>query len=254
MFLDEWQIRKFHIRQRVEEPENQSQKIFNDPYLRLIYENIMQDVLELSNIESLNCPLIVELGSAGGITERLGLNIITSDIRKSGSNSLVMDAQEMELEDASVDLFIAKDVLHHLPDVSRHFEEVSRTLSSKGKIFYIEPNWNLVSRVVFTFFHPEPYLKKSLNWDFVSSNPMFSNQALAWIIFCRDKDIWERRFPDLKYSILDSRTGLDFLLSGGVYRRNSIRLETLVRIRNALTKIHLDKYFHIARIIVVEKR
>ena len=176
-FLENWQIRKFDNRSRVEDPKNQSKKIFNDPYLRYVYKGIVEDAMVLSNVQTLQNPLIVELGSAGGITEKLGLDIITTDIRKSDGNSLVMDAQDMKLESASVDLFIAKDVLHHLPDVELHFEEVSRTLSTRGKIVYIEPNWNLVSRFVFTFLHPEPYLKKSSDWRFVSTDPMFSNQA-----------------------------------------------------------------------------
>lgn len=249
-----WQVKKFHKRLRPENPEEQSQKILNDPYLRFVYENILLDAFKLSNVHNIENPLIIELGSAGGITKILFPEIITTDVRSAQGVSKVMDAQEMTLETESVDLFIAKDVLHHLPDVSRHFDEVSRTLSRSGKIIYIEPNWNVISRFVFTFLHPEPFLRNARNWTFLSTEPMFSNQAMAWIIFCRDKDIWEKKFPDLKFSIEKSRTGIDFLLSGGVYKRNKIGMEFLLKVQRVFSKLGIDTIFHVARVIVVERR
>lgn len=249
-----WQKSRFKKRLRPENPDEQSQKILNDPYLRFVYESILLDVIKLSNVQDIENPLIVELGSAGGITKTLFPEIITTDVRRAQGVSKVMDAQEMTLESESVDLFIAKDVLHHLPDVSRHFDEVSRTLSRFGKIIYIEPNWNIVSRFVFTFLHPEPYLKKSPSWEFLSSEPMFSNQAMAWLIFIRDKKIWEERFPELKFSIQKSRTGIDFLLSGGVYKRNKIEMGLLLKTQGIFSKLGIDTTFHVARVIVVERR
>lgn len=249
-----WQVKRFHKRLRPENPEEQSQKILNDPYLRFVYENILLDAFKLSNVQNIENPLIIELGSAGGITKTLFPEIITTDVRSAKGVSKVMDAQEMTLETESVDLFIAKDVLHHLPDVSRHFDEVSRTLSKSGKIIYIEPNWNVVSRFIFTFLHPEPFLRNTRNWAFLSSEPMFSNQAMAWIIFCRDKDVWEKRFPDLKFSIEKSRTGIDFLLSGGVYKRNKIGMKFLLKMQKVFSKVGIDEMFHVARVIVVERR
>jgi hypothetical protein len=252
--VNTWQINKFKKRLRPENPVEQSQKILNDPYLRFVYENILLDVFKLSNVQDIENPSIVELGSAGGITKELFPYIVTTDVRNAPGVTKVMDAQEMTLETESVDLFIAKDVLHHLPDVGRHFDEVSRTLSRSGKIIYIEPNWNIISRFVFTFLHPEPYLRKSRNWEFLSSEPMFSNQAMAWLIFCRDKEIWEKRFSGLKFSIEKSRTGIDFLLSGGVYKRNKIGMGFLLKVQGIFSKLGIDTIFHVARVIVVERR
>jgi SAM-dependent methyltransferase len=132
-----------------------------------------------------------------------------------------------------------KDTLHHIPNIENHFSEVSRVLKVGGKIVYAEPNWNFISKLVFKYLHPEPWDENIDEWNFSSSDPMFSNQALPMIIFKRDLEKFNKLFPNLQVNVVSTPlAGLSFLLSGGVYK-NSIFpdfvLSWLRRIENKST-------------------
>jgi hypothetical protein len=49
-----------------------------------------------------------------------------------------------------------------------------------------------------------------------------SNQALTWMVFCRDKDTFHRRFPDLHLERRRYLPWLSYLLSGGVNLRSFV--------------------------------
>ena len=100
----------------------------------------------------------MELGSAGGITKEYYPDILTTDVRIQDGVDFELDSDfSLPFADASVDCIIAKDVLHHISDPNAHFQEINRVLKSGGTVIYTEPNWNFVSRLVFTFFHPEVF-------------------------------------------------------------------------------------------------
>jgi SAM-dependent methyltransferase len=183
----------------------------------MTYKEILDFQLSLS-LRPLKDQVVVELGSAGGITKLLYPEILTSDVRmQTGVDFELNDDFSLPFVDGSVDLIVAKDVLHHISDPQSHFLEIDRVLKLGGSVVYADPNWNTVSKLVFTFFHPEVFDDKQTGWKFNSPDPMYSNQAIPYIIFVRDIQIFNSLNPKLRAKIYSKRmNGLSFLLSGGL--------------------------------------
>lgn len=179
---------------------------------------------------------------------------MTSDVRPGINVDYVEDACDLSFDDESFDGIIAKDVLHHLPDIEAHFHELGRVLKRGASAAYLEPNWNRISRLVFTRLHPEPYDPAAESWTFTSSDPMYANQALPWIVFQRDLAKFHMKFPDLSVQILEGMNGLAFLASGGVYSRTPVP-EAVLRAIDGWEARHSRIMAHTAlnRIIVVTR-
>lgn len=232
-----WQLRKFEKRKREEDPNLTRLKVLGDPFLLASYEDILN--FQISLFEFLELPIkIVEFGSAGGITKLRYPDVVTTDIRHGdGIDCLLNKDFTLPFEDSSLSGIMAKDVLHHISNPESHFFEIKRVLKNGGVAIYAEPNWNLVSKVVFTFFHPEPFIQKQLPWKFESHDPMYSNQALPYIIFVRDADLFKKRFPEFEVEVLEKTfNGLSFLLSGGVMQRTFIPSRILLAIKKIESK------------------
>jgi SAM-dependent methyltransferase len=246
-----YQLRKFEKRKRVENPSQARAKVLNDGFLTNVYLEILTALLKNRDIGNQN---VVEIGSAGGITKQYFPSVVTSDIREADGVDLVLNATEtLPFKDSSVDLLIAKDVLHHISDTIAHFHEIERILKQGGSAVYAEPNWNLLSRLIFRFVHPEPYFPKG-DWVFESSDPMYSNQALPYILFVRDIDRFNTVFPRFNVELAPPLNGVAFLISGGVFRRSKISSEILIRL-NAWETKHLKwmKHVGLTRIIKISK-
>ena len=243
MFI-KYQLNKFKNRRRVEDASSTMAKVLSDPFLKASYEDILDfqigllEPLEFSNG-------VAELGSAGGITKLLYEGITTTDVRSGDGVDCLLNLDfTLPFEDSSLSGIIAKDVLHHISDPESHFIEVKRVLRKGGVVVYAEPNWNLVSRFVFTVFHPEPFDKSQHSWKFKSDDPMYSNQALPFIIFVRDLDLFKRRFPEFNVEIKEETfNGLSFLLSGGVMQRTLIPSQLLL----AMKRLETSSKFLMAR-------
>jgi hypothetical protein len=140
-------------------------------------------------------------------------------------------------------------------DIEAHFREVERVLKPGNSAVYLEPNWNLWSRFILYFFHVEPYLKNQPNWKFESLDPMHSNQALPWIVFVRDKNDFQRKFPNLLPQIHNSFVGFSYVLSGGVNGQTFLPQKLLLLIfkLELVFGQHL-RFFHLARFISITKQ
>jgi SAM-dependent methyltransferase len=250
-----FQTKLFETRVRNESPEESSNKILNDRYLTQVYRTIFDfltsDVL-LATDKDLQVTL--EIGSAGGITKFLDSTVVTSDVRSGSNIDFVLINGKLPFEDETFDRIIGKDVLHHIPDIVSHIREVERCLKAGGIAVYSEPNWNLFSRVVFTLFHPEPYLSSVDDWKFTSNDPMYSNQALPYVVFKRDLRKFQELFSSLEVEIYPPTIGLTFALSGGVYSRNKIASKLLLQLSRLEKKVPFClKFFGLNRFIVIRK-
>jgi hypothetical protein len=89
-------------------------------------------------------------------------------------------------------------------------------LKENGKIIMIEPANSLWGRFIYAHFHHEPFNPKG-NWQISDSGPLSgANGSLPWIVFVRDKDIFNKVFPNLVIEEITYHTLLRYLLSGGV--------------------------------------
>jgi SAM-dependent methyltransferase len=162
---------------------------------------------------------LIELGSGGGCIKEVINNAITSDILELPNVDKVFSALDMPFEDNSVDAFFMFDVLHHITEPGGFFREAIRCLKPAGKIVMIEPANTLWARFIYKNFHHELFDPQA-EWGLKESGPVsHGNAAMPWIIFSRDRDIFEKQFPKLRIVGMRNHTPLRYLFSGGLRLR-----------------------------------
>jgi SAM-dependent methyltransferase len=192
--------------------------ILKKQFLKKIYlENYQQFIQSIG--ENYLSKKIVELGSGGGFIKDIIPNAITSDVIELPQVEMCFSALEMPFENNSVDAFVMIDVLHHINDSEAFFVEALRCLKPRGKIVMIEPANTLWGGFIYRNFHHEPFDAKG-GWGFESTGPMSSaNGAIPWILFIRDRKLFNEKFPQYQINIIKHHTPFRYLISGGVSMR-----------------------------------
>ena len=114
------------------------------------------------------------------------------------------------------------DVLHHIAEPAAFFAEACRCLKANGKIVMIEPANTCWARFIYKNFHHEPF-ETDGKWGVDHSGPLSkANGAIPWIIFSRDRKIFETEFPALKIIKIRNHTPFRYLISGGLSLRQLI--------------------------------
>jgi len=212
-------------------PETRSIKDLDDPATTQLHAEIVRKKAFLKKlyidfytqfknlIPEPETKVLVELGSGGGFIKEVIDNVITSDILELPNVDKVFSALDMPFEDTSIDAFFMFDVLHHIAEPRGFFKEAIRSLKPSGKIVMIEPANTLWSRFIYKNFHHELFDPKA-QWGLEESGPVsHGNGAMPWIIFSRDRQIFEKEFPQLRIVRMHNHTPLRYLLSGGLTLR-----------------------------------
>jgi len=196
--------------------------IQNKPILKKLYTNFYRQFQQA--IPDWGKKFLVELGSGGGFIKEVVNNVTTSDILKLPNVDKVFSALDMPFENSSVDAFFMIDVLHHITAPRAFFKEALRCLKIGGKIIMIEPANTFWSRIIYKNFHHELFDAQA-GWELTEDEgrPVSQgNGAIPWIIFCRDRQIFEKEFPALKIIGIRNHTPLCYLLSGGLTLRQLV--------------------------------
>ncbi|MFZ4795769.1 MAG: class I SAM-dependent methyltransferase, partial [Blastocatellia bacterium] len=82
---------------------------------------------------------ILEIGSGAGFLREFIPGLITSEVFEVPGVDRVIDAQAIDLGDATLDGIVMTDVFHHLPDCARFFVEATRVIRPGGWIVMVEP-------------------------------------------------------------------------------------------------------------------
>ena len=187
------------------------------PFLRNLYADFYGQFR--SAVKQPEKKILVELGSGGGFIKEMIPNVITSDVLIGVDVDKVFSATDMPFDDASVDAFFMFDVLHHINEPKRFFAEADRCLRPGGRIVMIEPANTPWARFVYTNFHHEGFDPKG-GWLLSKTGPLSqANGAIPWIIFVRDRAVFEREFPRLRVVSLRNHTPMRYLISGGLTLR-----------------------------------
>jgi SAM-dependent methyltransferase len=215
-------------------PETRNIKDLDDPATTLLHAEIVQKKPFLKQLyidfykefqKGISEPekkVLVELGSGGGFIKEVIDNVITSDILELPNVDKVFSALEMPFEDSSVDAFFMFDVLHHIAEPGGFFREAIRCLKPAGKIVMIEPANTLWARFIYKNFHHELFDPEA-QWGLEEIGPVsHGNGAMPWIIFSRDRQIFEKQFPQLRIVRIRNHTPLRYLLSGGLTLRQLV--------------------------------
>jgi SAM-dependent methyltransferase len=194
-----------------------AQIIRKKPFLKNLYIDFYKQLKKV--IPDFENKVLVELGSGGSFIKEIIPNTVTSDVLKLPNVDKVFSATDMPFEDSSVYAFLMIDVLHHITEPTAFFTEAARCLDASGKIVMIEPANTLWARFIYHNFHHELFETKA-GWTLEAGGPLsVANGALPWIIFSRDRKIFESRFPSLKIVAIRNHTPFRYLLSGGLSYR-----------------------------------
>lgn len=165
---------------------------------------------------------VVELGSGSSYLKQLRPDIVASDVAP-GRVDLLIDGRRLPFPDGSIRALLLTHVFHHIPDVRLFLQEAARVLVPGGVVSLVDVTHTPFGRFFFSRFHPEPYDDQAPEWSFPEGHSMLSsNQALSWIVFCRDRAVFARDFPELRLERASYLPWLSYLLSGGVNLRSFV--------------------------------
>ncbi len=155
---------------------------------------------------------VLELGSGAGFMAEFIEGLITSEVFATPGASMVLDGTRLPF---------VTDVFPHMPAPRLFLGEAVRCLKPGGRIVMIEPWVTRWSRFVYRQFHHEPFVPDAAHWEFPSSGPLSgANGALPWMVFERDRAIFEREFPRLRLVSVQPLMPVTYLVSGGVGMRS----------------------------------
>jgi SAM-dependent methyltransferase len=166
--------------------------------------------------------LILEIGSGGGYYRSLRRNVLSIDLRPGADVDIVASALSMPVQTNSTSAILLLNVLHHLPDPAAFFRECARVLKPGGRVCLIEPYVGPLSRRIVKPLHHEPW-DETAGWSLPNTGPMTAaNMAMPWIIFFRDRAVYDSTFPELPVSRIQLHTIALYVLSGGVSMRSLV--------------------------------
>jgi SAM-dependent methyltransferase len=132
-----------------------------------------------------------------------------------------MNGCSMPFKNDSLKAVLMVDVFHHIPDVDMFLIEAVRCLRAGGTILMVEPWITPWSSFVYTHIHHEPVDMKVKQWSFPVLGPLSgANSALPWIVFERDRRLFELRYPGLSIKNIKVEKPFVYLLSGGISLRS----------------------------------
>lgn len=225
----------------------------NKPLLRRIYLSWYR-ILD-SLIPKDRDGIVVEIGSSTSFSKQVMQGVITSDIVDTSRVDIVMDGQYLPFKDDTLRAIVMVDVFHHIPNVELFLRAATKCLKTGGVIAMIEPWATPWSALIYKYLHHEPFDRCTQSWRIQPGMPLTSsNQALPWIVFKRDRKIFEKKFQELKIASINLHSPFRYLLSGGISFRSlwPDKLFSLLRLTEDLL-VPLNKYIAMFSTIVLKK-
>lgn len=163
--------------------------------------------------------LKVELGAGIAPMRDSFPEVLATDIVRGPHLDRAIDAEAMDLVDGSVRTLLGQNCFHHFPHPRQFFAEAERVLAPRGGIILVEPYYGPMATFLYKrLFRTEGFDKAYPSWETPATGPMNgANQALSYIVFVRDRELFDRQFPNLEI-VHEERASnyLKYLLSGGL--------------------------------------
>lgn len=199
----------------------------------------------------------IEIGSGVAPIRDTFPDVLATDIVPGTGIDHVMDAEDMDLADSSVRALFGQNCFHHFPHPGRFFQELERVLVPGGGVVLLEPYHGPLAAFLYRrMFRTEGFDKHQSSWETPSAGPMNgANQALSYIVFVRDRTLFEQRFPRLRIVHQETCNNyLMYLFSGGLNFRQlwpDRASPVLSLIQKLLSP--LDRWLALHHVVVVRK-
>lgn len=146
-------------------------------------------------------------------------HVLATDIVENPIFDSVVDAQNMvNIEDKTLHALYGQNCFHHFADPEKFFQEARRVLNVGGVVIFIEPYYGPFATLIFKNLFSCEDFNKNGGWKISKKDGVdYPNQALSYIVFVRDKKIFEEKFNDLEIvhqEVLPNY--IRYLLSGGL--------------------------------------
>ena len=196
------------------------------PMLRGVFEDMHREMRALDDAQFGGTPgLRIEFGAGVAPMRQTFPDVLATDVVPGAHLDRVMDAQAMDVPDASIRAVFAQNTFHHLPEPRRFFAELMRAVHPGGGAVLIEPYFGPFAAALYPrLFRTEGYDKAYPSWEVPMTGPMGgANQALSYLVFRRDRAVFEREFPKLRIVAEQPMTSaVRYLLSGGLNFRQLV--------------------------------
>ncbi len=185
-------------------------------------------------------------------------DVLATDIVRGDHLDRVLDAENMDLPDNSVRVIYGQNCFHHFPHPDQFFSELDRVLAPGGGAILLEPYYGPFASFLYKrLFKTEGFDKEFPSWETPVTGPMNgANQALSYIIFQRDRAIFERKHPALKIVHQQvCHNHLKYLVSGGLNFRQLLPnwVVPAVGILQFILR-PLDRWLALHHVVVIRKK
>jgi SAM-dependent methyltransferase len=164
---------------------------------------------------------VLEVGAGASFLDEMIPTLISSDILVVRGVSVVLDAMSLPFKASTLRAIVMTNVFHHIPDVSAFLLEASRCVKPGGRLVMIEPWITPWSSFVYEHLHYETIDSSTRDWNFASTGPLSdANSALPWVVFSRDRKLFERKFSQWRIHSIEPNMPFSYLVSGGLSMRS----------------------------------
>lgn len=200
----------------------------------------------------------IELGAGVSLFKERYPHVLSTDIKPSPYLNQVLDAQNMDVSDESVRAIYGLNCFHHFPEPRKFLSELQRVLVPRGGCVLIEPYFGPFAKRLYTNVHAQEHFNPNQEeWEAFGTGFMSgANQALAYMVFVRDRHIFEKEFPGLELVHLEPLSNhLRYLLSGGVNFRQLAPDWSIAALKGAETLLKpVRKMIALHYAVVVRKK
>ncbi len=236
-----------------------SKILYEKPMMKGVFAEFYDTCIRLDNKYFSNSSgKRVEIGAGVSFFKKKYPEILSTDIKKAENLDMVVDAQNMPFENQSIRAIYGINCFHHFPNPKLFFAELQRVLQVGGGCVLIDPYYGLVAKPFYErIFDTETFDITQSEWT--NNNMGFmnnANQALSYIVFKRDKKIFEKLYPNLEIVIQKPLNNyLRYLLSGGLNFRQILPnfFSSLIKFIEWLL-MPFNTIFALHHIIVIRKK
>jgi len=201
------------------------QVLAGKPIMRDVFAEFYDRCMEIDRDHGSGEGLRIEIGAGSSLFAERHPEVLATDIKPHPHLDRVLDAQAMELDAACARAIFGINCFHHLPDPMAFFGELERVLVPGGTCVLIEPYHGPVAGAFYArLFETESFDRTQPTWEDDGRSIMHgANQALSYIVFERDRALFEQRCPTLEVVVEEPLTNWPrYLLSGGLNFRQLV--------------------------------